>query len=105
MKEKRRLSASVDASVLAAAQAAVSEGRAANVSAWVNEALHRQAAHDSRMRALDSFILSYEAKHGVIAHEEIEQAAHRLRERAIVVRGKKSGPKPRKTGRRGTRAA
>lgn len=32
------------------AQAAVAAGRAANVSAWVNEALHRQAKHDRRMQ-------------------------------------------------------
>lgn len=89
MSAKQRLSASVDASVLAAAEAAVSEGRAPNVSAWVNDALHRQAEHDVRMRALDAFLDRYEAKHGVITDEELERATSRARERAVVVRGKK----------------
>lgn len=89
MSVKQRLSASVDASVLAAAEAAVAEGRAPNVSAWVNEALRRQAEQDARMRALDAFLAHYEAKHGVITDEEIQQASRRARERAFVVRGRK----------------
>jgi len=88
MSAKQRLSATVDATVLAAAQAAVSDGRAANVSAWVNEALHRQAEHDRRMKALDDFLDAYESEHGVITDEEIRAANHRLHARAVVVRGK-----------------
>jgi hypothetical protein len=57
------------------AQGAVAAGRAANVSAWVNEALHRQAEHDRRMQALDAFIDAYEAEHGVITEEEIGAAS------------------------------
>jgi hypothetical protein len=89
MSSKQRLSASVDAAVLAAAQAAVSDGRATNISAWVNEALHRQAAHDVRMRALDSFLLAYEAEHGVISEDEIRAASRLARAKAVVVRGAK----------------
>ena len=88
MSTKQRLSASVDAAVLAAAHAAVSDGRAANISAWVNEALHRQAEHDRRMKALDDFLLVYESAHGVISEDEIRLANRRLRSRAVVVRGK-----------------
>ena len=91
MSPKQRLSASVDADVLAAAQAAVSDGRAVNVSAWVNEALHRQAEHDRRMKALDHFLVVYEDEHGVITDEEIRVASRRLRSRAVVVRGKAPG--------------
>jgi hypothetical protein len=105
MSTKYRLSASVDPVVLAAAQTAVSEGRATNVSAWVNEALYRQAAHDARMRALDTFLQSYEAKHGVITEEEVHAASRRARGRALVVRGKKrtgtaraASPKGRRQG-------
>ena len=104
MKPKQRLSASVDASVLAAAQAAVSAGRATNVSAWVNEALHRQAEHDRRMGALDEFLAAYEAEHGVISDEEIRDASRRARSRALVVRGKGRASKGRKSSRR-SRAA
>lgn len=88
MSSKHRLSASVDASVMAAAQAAVSDGRATNISAWVNEALHRQAENDLRMRALGEFLLAYEAEHGVITEAEIRGATSRARSRAVVVRGK-----------------
>jgi hypothetical protein len=91
MSSKQRLSASVDAALLAAAHAAVSDGRATNISAWVNEALHRQAEHDRRMQALDQFLSAYEAEHGPITDDEIESASRRSRERALVVRGKR-GP-------------
>jgi|SRR5882724_9589912 len=94
MSTKQRLSASVDAAVLAAAQAAVSDGRATNISAWVNEALHRQAAHDGRMRALDDFLLAYETEHGVISEEEIRAASRTARAKAFVVRGTKRTAAP-----------
>ncbi|HVZ34304.1 MAG TPA: hypothetical protein VG963_17875 [Polyangiaceae bacterium] len=95
MSTKQRLSASVDADVLAAAQAAVADGRAANISAWVNEALQRQAEHDRRMRALDEFLASYEAAHGAISEEEIERASRRARARALVSRGEVAAKPPR----------
>jgi hypothetical protein len=88
MSSKLRLSVSVDATALAAAQAAVADGRAANISAWVNEALHRQAEHDRRMKALDDFLLAYESEHGVISEEEMRLAGRRLRLRAGAPRGK-----------------
>lgn len=90
MSSKQRLSATVDVTVLAAAQAAVADGRAANISAWVNQALHRQAEHDRRMRALDDFLGAYESEHGVITDEEMRAASRRAHARAIVVRGKPS---------------
>jgi hypothetical protein len=92
MSAKQRLSASVDAAVLAAAQTAVADGRATNVSAWVNEALHRQAAHDDRMRALDDFLSAYETEHGIISEDEIRAASRTARARAVVVRGSKRTP-------------
>lgn len=104
MSAKQRLSASVDPSVLAAAHAAVAEGRATNVSAWVNDALRRQAEHDGRMRALDAFLQRYEAKHGLITDDEIREATRRARGRAVVVRGK-GATASRKARRRGERAA
>lgn len=86
MKGKQRLSASVDAELLAAGRAAVAEGRAESLSSWVSDALRLQADHDSRMRALDSFLAAYEAEHGVITAEEMNEAARRARARATVVR-------------------
>jgi hypothetical protein len=100
MSIKQRLSASVDATVLAAAQAAVSAGRATNISAWVNEALHRQAEYDRRMRALDQFLLAYEAEHGTITEDEVRDASRRARARAVVIRGKGRAAPPGRKRRR-----
>ena len=87
MTTKRRLSASVDAELVAVAQGAVTEGQAESISAWVNDALRLKADHDRRLHALDDFLAAYEAEHGEITDDEIRDAARRARERAIVVRG------------------
>jgi Arc/MetJ-type ribon-helix-helix transcriptional regulator len=84
---KRRLSASIDGDLVQAAERAVSEGRAENVSAWVNAALRLQAEHDERLRALDVFLGDYEAKHGSITSAEIDATARKMRAGAEVVRG------------------
>ncbi|HUC14728.1 MAG TPA: hypothetical protein VMS00_09780 [Acidimicrobiales bacterium] len=94
MTGKQRLSASVDAELLEAAHAAVAEGRASSISAWVNDALLLKAEHDRRMQALDSFLADYEAEHGVITEVEIDKALRRARSRATVVR-----PAPVKTAK------
>jgi len=84
---KERLSASVDADLLAAAQEAVAAGRAESVSAWVNDALRLKAAHDGRLRALGEFVAAFEAEHGEITEAEMSEAARRTRGRAVIVRG------------------
>lgn len=98
MKAKERLSASVDAELLRAAQSAVEEGRADSISAWVNDALRLKAEHDRRMQALDSFLSAYEAEHGVISQAEIDEAVRSAQSRATVVR---STPKKATKSRRG----
>lgn len=99
---RERLSATVEAEFLAAGRAAVAEGRAESLSAWVNSALGRQADHDRRMRALDDFLAAYEAEYGEIADEELREAERRTRSRAVVVRtppsGKGAGTPRRKRG-------
>jgi Arc/MetJ-type ribon-helix-helix transcriptional regulator len=87
MTAKRRLSASVDAELVAVAQEAVTGGHAESVSAWVNDALRLKADHDRRLQALDEFLAVYEAEHGEVTDDEMRDAARRARERAIVVRG------------------
>lgn len=87
MNPKRRLSASVDADLLQAAEAAVSGGGADSVSAWVNDALRLKLTHDARLAALASFISEYEADHGEITAEEIRLAGRRASASAIPVRG------------------
>ena len=62
MSMKQRLSASVDAELVAVAQEAVAAGQVENVGAWVNEALRLKADHDRRLRAVDEFLAAYEAE-------------------------------------------
>lgn len=95
MNAKRRLSASVDAELLQAAEAAVSGGGAGSVSAWVNDALRLKLSHDARLAALATFIGTYEAEHGEITGDEMRLAARQASESAIPVRG------PAATGRFG----
>lgn len=98
MTNKHRLSASVDADLVTAAEAAIGRGRAPNLSAWVNDALRLKLEHDSRMTALDELLAAYEAKHGVIAADEIAAASRWARARAVVVRGSALRPrKPKKS--------
>ena len=87
-RNKQRLSASVDVDLLEAAQRAVDEGRYDSVSGWVNDALRQQTERDARLRALSEFIAAYEAEHGEISPEEMQDAARRAQARAVVVRGK-----------------
>jgi hypothetical protein len=86
MTGRERLSATVEAELLAAGRAAVAEGRAESLSAWVNEALRRQAEFDRRMQALDDFLAAYEAEHGEITEDEMREAERRSRSRAVVIR-------------------
>jgi Arc/MetJ-type ribon-helix-helix transcriptional regulator len=99
---KERLSASVDADLVAVAQEAVAQGRAESVSAWVNEALRLKVAYDQRLRALDEFVAGFEAEHGEITEAEMSEAARRARGRAVVVRGE---PAPAQKGGAGERGA
>jgi Arc/MetJ-type ribon-helix-helix transcriptional regulator len=87
MATKERLSVSIDAHLIDAGRAAVSAGRSNSLSAWVNGALERQAAHERRLRALDEFFRAYEEEHGEITVAEMEAARRRFKERGIVVRG------------------
>lgn len=94
MSSKQRLSASVDAELVAVAQDAVTEGHAESISAWVNDALRLKADHDRRLQAVDEFLAAYEAEHGEITEEDMRDAARRARGRAVVVRGKPEERRP-----------
>jgi hypothetical protein len=87
MSNKQRLSASVDADLIQAAEHAVTRGLADSVSAWVNDALRLKLAHERRLGALASFVAAYEAEHGAITAEELRLASRRARATAVVVRG------------------
>jgi hypothetical protein len=102
MSAKERLSASVDADLVAAAQEAVAQGRAESISAWVNEALRLKVALDRRLHALDEFVAAFEAEYGEITDAEMGEATRRARARAVVVRGE---PGPAHEGGPGERGA
>ena len=87
MTVKARLSATVDADLIAASQAAVAAGEAESLSAWVNDALRLKIEHDRRLRGIDDYIAAYEAEHGEITDEEMDAAYRAARARAVVVRG------------------
>ena len=88
MSAKQRLSASVDADLIAAGQAAVSTGHADSLSAWVNSALASQVARDRKLAAMDAFLSEFEAEHGEITDGEIAAATRAARTRAAVIRGR-----------------
>jgi Arc/MetJ-type ribon-helix-helix transcriptional regulator len=99
MGSKQRLSASVDADLIEAAERAVERGQAETVSAWVNDALRLKLEHERRLEALAEFIVDYEAEHGEITPEEMRMAARRARSRAVSVRGPTRGrARPRRGG-------
>jgi Arc/MetJ-type ribon-helix-helix transcriptional regulator len=100
MLPEQRLSASVDADLIQAAEAAVARGRFDSVSAWVNKALRSKLEHDRRLHALGAFVAAYEAEHGEISPEEIRNATRRARGRAIVVRPMPPKALPRPARRR-----
>lgn len=100
--KKQRLSASVDADLVHAAEAAVAAGQTETVSAWVNEALRLKLEHDRRLLALAKYIKQYESEHGEITPEEMRSAARRARARATPVRA--PAPARARGSRRGGRA-
>src|SRR5215475_13698177 len=99
---KERLTASVDADLIAAAESSVARGRSESVSAWVNDALRLKLDQERRLEALAAFVAAYEADYGEITPDEMNQAVRRARSRAVSVRGMPpKSPTPRK--RRGSR--
>ena len=88
MTSRERLSATVEADLLKAGRRAVAEGRADSLSAWVNDALKRQAEHERRLKALGQAIREYEAEFGVITEDEMRDAERHFRARAIPVRSR-----------------
>jgi hypothetical protein len=90
MSGKQRLSATVDADLVATGQEVVAAGRAESLSAWVNDALRAQVDRDRRLAAMDAFLAAFETADGEISDAEIASAARDARARAVVVRGRRS---------------
>jgi hypothetical protein len=83
MATKARLSASVDKALLAQVARAVRAGRAPTVSAWVDDALRKKLADETRLAAFDAYLADYEREFGVITEEEIRAARVDMKARAI----------------------
>jgi len=83
---KTRLTVTVDAELVAAANAAVANGAAESVSAYVNDALAAQSARQRRLAALDRAIKDYEAEFGEITEEEMAEQRRKDRANAVIVR-------------------
>jgi hypothetical protein len=88
---KQRLSVSVDADLLVAAELAAKRGEVANVSAWVNDAMRLKLERDRGLAGLAEVVSDFEAEHGQITPNEMEQAAARSLARAITARGTRAG--------------
>jgi hypothetical protein len=85
---KERLTISLDREIIEAGAAAVAEGRAASMSAWVSDALADQVARQRRLDAMDAAIAEYEAEHGAFTDEELADLARRDRDAAAALRAK-----------------
>ncbi len=83
---KERLTISVDASLAAAAAAAVADGRAESVSAWVGNAMRERADKERRLEAMAEAVAQYEAEHGEITEDELAEQARADRDAAAAVR-------------------
>lgn len=81
MRTKDRLSASINAELLAAVEAAA---RGTTLSAWVSDAIRLKLEHDRRLRALAELVASYEEEHGEITDAEILAAKRRARQRGAT---------------------
>ena len=99
MSAKQRLSASIDADLVAAAEGAAKRGEVATVSAWVNDAMRLKLEHDRRLKALSAFVADYEAEHGELTGDDLARAGREARRRAVTIRGSRAGESRRRYGR------
>ena len=83
---KTRLTTTVDRDLVRAGLAAVTGGKAASLSAWVNAALVQQAAKDRRLRAMAEAVAAYEAERGELTPAELAREERADRQGAIVIR-------------------
>lgn len=96
---KARLTVTVDRTLVDAANAAVTAGRADSLSAWVNRALAEQAIRERRLAALADLVAEYEAEFGTITPDELAVRQREDHRSAVIVRGTK-----RRATRRGGRS-
>lgn len=86
---KRRATVTIDENLLAAAQAAVSNGMTDSVSSWINEAMAVRLGRDQRLSNLADLIADYEDEHGVITDDELAEQQQADRDAAAILRQSK----------------
>ena len=86
MRNKERLTVTIDAELIEAAGQAVSEGRVASLSGWVNLALAERATKEKRLRTLAEAVSAYEEAFGKITATELAAQERVDRRNAIAVR-------------------
>ena len=89
MRNKVRLTVTVDSELIEAANQAVAEGRVASLSGWVNLALAERAAKERRLRTLAEAIAGYEKEFGGITAAELAAQERVDRRNATAVRPRK----------------
>ena len=89
MRNKERLTVTVDSELIEAANQAVAEGRVASLSGWVNLALAERAAKEQRLRTLAEAIAAYEEAFGEITAAELVAQERTDRRNATAVRPRK----------------
>ena len=94
---KDRLTVTIDRSLLDAANAAVAEGGADSLSAWVNRAVAERLLKEQRLAALADAVARYETRFGIISDAELMKQRRADRESSTVVRSVKRRA-PRKRG-------
>lgn len=77
---------SIDASLATAASAAVADGRAESVSAWVANAMRERVDRERRLASLADAVARYEAEHGLITDDELAEQERADRDAAAAVR-------------------
>ena len=90
MRSKERMTVTVDSELIEAANQAVSEGRVASLSGWVNVALAERAAKEQRLRTLAEAIGAYEAAFGEITSAELAAQERADLRNASAVRQRQS---------------
>lgn len=90
MRNKERLTVTVDPELIEAANEAVAEGRVGSLSGWVNLALAERAAKERKLRTLAEAIAGYEEEFGEITTAELAAQERVDRRNAKTVRPRRS---------------
>jgi len=91
--KKERVTLTLDRELVEAAGQAVRSGRADSLSGWINQALSEKVTRERRLRGLSAAITAYESEFGEITEGEMNAQRRADRRDALVVRGRRRGPR------------